>query len=88
MPAAAAAAAAAADESRVEEASEGDGRRMTMDEFAAWKSRKDAEQAEITAAAAAQRAADIAAGKVRMTGRELHQHCPWVFDDNNIPQSE
>ena len=35
-------------------------------------------------AAAEKRKQDIAAGLVRMTGKELYVHEPWVFDEEYI----
>lgn len=42
---------------------------------------QDAEAEARAAEAARKRVEDIAAGRVRMNGRELYQHEPWVFDD-------
>ncbi|CAM6082953.1 unnamed protein product [Calypogeia fissa] len=53
-------------------------------QFALWKQRKDAEAAAKAAEAARKRAEDITAGRVRMTGRELYAHEPWVFDDSRF----
>ncbi|KAL2643738.1 hypothetical protein R1flu_011325 [Riccia fluitans] len=50
-------------------------------QFALWKQRKDAEAAAKAREAARKREQDIAAGRVRMNGRELYKHEPWVFDD-------
>jgi hypothetical protein len=46
------------------------------------------EQEEVAAAKSAEiarkREEDIAAGRVRMNGRELYQHEPHVFDDSKF----
>ncbi|BBN01957.1 hypothetical protein Mp_2g11570 [Marchantia polymorpha subsp. ruderalis] len=54
---------------------------LTPSQFNLWKQRKDAEAAAKAAEAARKREEDIAAGRVRMNGRELYKHEPWVFDD-------
>jgi hypothetical protein len=45
---------------------------------------QDAEAAAKAVEAAQKRAEDIAAGRVRMNGRELYQKEPWVFDDSRF----
>lgn len=45
---------------------------------------QDAEAEARAAEAARKRGEDIAAGRVRMNGRELYQHEPWVFDDSRF----
>jgi hypothetical protein len=45
---------------------------------------QDVEAEARAAAAARKRVEDIAAGRVRMNGRELYQHEPWVFDDTRF----
>lgn len=45
---------------------------------------QDAEAAAKAAEEARKRAEDITAGRVRMTGRELYSHEPWVFDDSRF----
>ncbi|KAG0579319.1 hypothetical protein KC19_4G090300 [Ceratodon purpureus] len=54
---------------------------MSYAEFQRWKQQKDAEAEARAAEAARKRVEDIAAGRVRMNGRELYQNEPWVFDD-------
>ncbi|GAQ78803.1 hypothetical protein KFL_000190220 [Klebsormidium nitens] len=58
--------------------------RLTIAEFAEWKRKKDEEIAATAHAAAEKRKQDIAAGLVRMTGKELYAHEPWVFDEEYI----
>ncbi|XP_024393057.1 uncharacterized protein [Physcomitrium patens] len=57
---------------------------MSYAEFRRWKQQKDAEAEARAAEAARKRGEDIAAGRVRMNGRELYQHEPWVFDDSRF----
>ena len=45
---------------------------------------QDAEAEARAAEAARKREEDIAAGRVRMNGRELYEHEPWVFDDSRF----
>ncbi|KAI4307355.1 hypothetical protein L6164_030555 [Bauhinia variegata] len=54
---------------------------ITENQFLSWKRRKDAAVSTRKVEAAQKRAEDIAAGTVRMNGRELFQHEPWVFDN-------
>eukprot|EP00243_Klebsormidium_subtile_P010263 TRINITY_DN5434_c0_g1_i1.p1 TRINITY_DN5434_c0_g1~~TRINITY_DN5434_c0_g1_i1.p1 ORF type:complete len:100 (+),score=13.81 TRINITY_DN5434_c0_g1_i1:461-760(+) len=58
--------------------------RLSVAEFAEWKRKKDEEMAATAHAAAEKRKQDIAAGRVRMTGKELYVHEPWVFDEEYI----
>ncbi|KAH7431346.1 hypothetical protein KP509_08G043900 [Ceratopteris richardii] len=58
--------------------------KITAEQFNLWKQRKDAEAAAKSAEVARKRAEDIAAGRVQMTGKELYQHEPWVFDDSRF----
>ena len=58
-------------------------KKMTKDDFEQWKLNQDAEQKAAAAAQLAQREADLAAGRIpaeEMTGRELAEHHPEVFD--------
>ncbi|CAK9876385.1 unnamed protein product [Sphagnum jensenii] len=57
---------------------------ITPLQFQLWKRQKDAEAAAKAVEAAQKRAEDIAAGRVRMNGRELYQKEPWVFDDSRF----
>jgi len=54
---------------------------LSYSEFQRWKQQKDAEAEARATEASRKRMEDIAAGRVRMNGRELYQHEPWVFDD-------
>ncbi|OAE24628.1 hypothetical protein AXG93_4080s1080 [Marchantia polymorpha subsp. ruderalis] len=53
---------------------------LTPSQFNLWKQRKDAEAAAKAAEAARKREEDIAAGRVRMNGRELYKHEPWDLE--------
>lgn len=56
--------------------------KLSKDQFENWKAAQDAEKDAALAAAAAQRQADLLAGKIpleEMTGRELAEHHPEVF---------
>ena len=58
------------------------GPKLTPEEFAAWQTAEKAERQADAQAAAAQRQADLTAGKIpldEMTGRELADHRPEVF---------
>ncbi|CAI7820555.1 unnamed protein product, partial [Closterium sp. NIES-53] len=55
---------------------------MTLEQYRAWKARKDQEETARKEEASRKRAEDIAAGRVPMNGRELFIHEPWVFDDS------
>ncbi|CAI5462926.1 unnamed protein product [Closterium sp. Yama58-4] len=51
---------------------------MTLEQYRAWKARKDQEESARKEEAARKRAEDIAAGRVPMNGRELFIHEPWT----------
>ncbi|KAJ7513525.1 hypothetical protein O6H91_23G003100 [Diphasiastrum complanatum] len=57
---------------------------ITPHQFLLWKQTKDAAAMAKAMAAAKKRADDLAAGRVRMNGRELFEHEPWVFDDSRF----
>ncbi|CAI5526693.1 unnamed protein product, partial [Closterium sp. Naga37s-1] len=50
---------------------------MTLEQYRAWKARKDQEETARKEEASRKRAEDIAAGRVPMNGRELFIHEPW-----------
>ncbi|KAL5777115.1 hypothetical protein ACOSP7_010041 [Xanthoceras sorbifolium] len=54
---------------------------ITQPQFLSWKRQKDADASARKAEAARKRSEDIAAGTVKMNGRELFSHEPWVFDN-------
>ncbi|KAK9812603.1 hypothetical protein WJX72_000366 [[Myrmecia] bisecta] len=54
---------------------------LSKEQFQRWKACRDLEREQKAQEAAAQRRADIEAGRVQMTGKELYEHHPELFED-------
>lgn len=54
---------------------------LTPAEFLAWKTAKEQKKKEAEKTAQEQREADIAAGTAALTGRELYERHPELFED-------
>ncbi|KAK1308500.1 hypothetical protein QJS10_CPA09g00515 [Acorus calamus] len=56
-------------------------RPISSAQFLAWKRQKEVDASAKRAEAAQKRAEDLSSGTVKMNGRELFIHEPWVFDN-------